>query len=145
MVLLTLLFSMRNWGPHFHHYFLALLGYLGSRGTSRVAALLRAFCLGAFINGLCFWGNPLSIPMWNYGNGWYPPEGSIRAGAQGLEGASVLWTAAEAVRAAVSTNGTQIYGSGGVRLSWALDRDVSRNCSLPVELNESEDGSVFVV
>lgn len=77
-VALTLLFSYEDWGPHLHHYFLGLLGYLAARGHTRVAAVTRNLALGALIHGLCIWGAPEHIPLWQEGAGWYPESEGVR-------------------------------------------------------------------
>mmetsp|Transcript_5927 Transcript_5927/g.18357 ORF Transcript_5927/g.18357 Transcript_5927/m.18357 type:complete len:374 (-) Transcript_5927:51-1172(-) len=137
VALLSALFAAGGWGLHIHHYFTGMIGYLLSRGTSRVAAVMRAVALGAFIHGLCIWGQPLGIPIWSEGTGTYHMfQGEIETSAQSGAGdgaGSVMWTGAQ---------GQQ--GGDRVALSWALWGDLRRNCSQP--LGEPAAGSpVYVV
>jgi len=130
---LTLIFSSAGWGLHLHHYFIALLCYLGSRGRSRLTCVARALCLGAVINGLSHWGETDQIPIWTEGSGWYPPSGEISSGAWG-RGEQVIFTAAEA-----TNNADEIL------LRWGLYKDLgASNCSLATYEPE-EDGTIFVV
>ncbi|CAJ1437190.1 unnamed protein product [Effrenium voratum] len=129
---LTLIFSTSGWGLHLHHYFIGLMGYLGSRGRSRWSAVARALCLGALINGLSHWGETYEIPIWTQGAGWYPHTGQINAGGWGHE-EQVIFTAAE-----------RVNNSDQILLRWALVRDLSAsNCSLSTY--QAQDSSIFVV
>lgn len=131
IILLTLVFSTSNFGLHLHHYFVALLAYLGSRGRSRWTAMARALCLGALINGLSHYGETYELPIWYEGLGWYPPSGNVNTGSWG-DGEQVIFTAAEAANV-----------SDEVLLRWSLVRDLSAgNCT---EGYDPKDGTIFVV
>eukprot|EP00913_Durusdinium_trenchii_P001689 g1563.t1 len=123
---LTLLFSTSGWGLHLHHYFIALMCYLASRGKSNCSAVARALCLGALINGLSHWGETYQIPIWTEGTGWYPPSGNVDAGAWGNDD-QVILTAAE-----------RVNQSEEILLRWAFVKDlISSNCSLDPQQERS--------
>eukprot|EP00928_Gymnodinium_smaydae_P011236 TRINITY_DN14172_c0_g3_i1.p1 TRINITY_DN14172_c0_g3~~TRINITY_DN14172_c0_g3_i1.p1 ORF type:complete len:650 (+),score=78.42 TRINITY_DN14172_c0_g3_i1:65-2014(+) len=134
--LISLLFATRGYGLHLHHYFIALLGYLGSRGNSIVARGVRAFCLGAVITGLVFWVGLHHMSLWEYGPGWFPSPGRIETGASGLLDRPV-WT-----------NVRWLAPSDTVELSWALETDLSTSCEDPSEAERARraaTGAVFIV
>jgi hypothetical protein len=69
VVMLSLLFATSNFSFHLHHYFFGLMGCLFFRGNSRIAAVMRALCLGSFINGIAFWGFADNLPIWSHSPG----------------------------------------------------------------------------
>eukprot|EP00927_Polykrikos_kofoidii_P078718 TRINITY_DN75533_c0_g1_i1.p1 TRINITY_DN75533_c0_g1~~TRINITY_DN75533_c0_g1_i1.p1 ORF type:complete len:661 (-),score=36.56 TRINITY_DN75533_c0_g1_i1:3-1985(-) len=135
IILLTILFETKGWGLHLHHYFIGAVCYLGSRGPSRVAIVVRAVCLGVFVEGLATWGDPAGIPIWSEGEGALGLTRKANVKSSGNMSSSVVWTSVDLLGGA----------GGGVHLSWALISDLERSsCSLPVVSTASE-GSVFVV
>lgn len=134
IIILTLIFSTVNWGLHLHHYFSSSVGFLFARGTSRTARLFRAFCLGAIINGLCRWGRPADIPIWQEGSGWLPDQGEVDSGAKYTDHSrQVLWTGVELMP-----------NSYAVNLSWARYDNLRRSCSRPPQAPVADD-EVYVV
>lgn len=105
-----------RWGLHLHHYFMGLLGYLGARGDSKVAVVVRAISLGSFINGLSLWGQQLSLPIWSASDALVIPTTKVELYLTFPTMPALLWTQA----AMVST--------GMVYLSWASQWQLDSNC-----------------
>jgi len=133
IIIMTLIFSTADWGLHIHHYFISLTGYLFARGRSRLATAFRAFCLGAFVNGLVRWGRPEDIPIWHPGSGWLPDSGKVDAAAVAASRAArVVWTAVD------------VLAGGKVTLAWGLVGDLQKSCDNPPQAT-GDAAPVYVV
>eukprot|EP00929_Paragymnodinium_shiwhaense_P022884 TRINITY_DN14482_c0_g1_i4.p1 TRINITY_DN14482_c0_g1~~TRINITY_DN14482_c0_g1_i4.p1 ORF type:complete len:507 (-),score=63.36 TRINITY_DN14482_c0_g1_i4:275-1657(-) len=136
VLVLTILFALRGFGLHLHHYFVGLVGYMLSRGHSRVAAICRALCLGLFLDGIAGWGDPSGIPIWSKGSGWSPDIGGTASAAfsSELSNESLLWTSA-----------TSSDDGESISLTWASKGELLESeCMLPMVLNASQD-NIYVL